>query len=297
MSNISLRSLGFLTISLAVGVSAVAQDSTSTISKSETRAERSNFRISYFGDIEGTSLYAPGSALKYDEAGKANGNAAWFHEPGIDYRIGERTTIKIKAPFTHSSVRDDQGRDVVWDDLTMGIANSGIIRTENFNLYAGMSFSPAMTEYSRSRQRTGEVGSTIIPAYTFGSSGFRLEWVSLFKQYFYQPGQELNAKTKSNIENGRLSNFKAEFYPALLYALNEKSSAVLGGHLLYINNRNRGLNFEQLEDSLHLGLHHKFNSSLSIRPEIRINNPSLSASNENLMKSTEVGMLIFGSIQ
>lgn len=287
-----LTVLTLTSISLVTGA-----QSSSSIPKSQTKAERSKFRISYFGDIVGTSLYAPTSSQRYNENAGENGSGSWLHEPGIDYRIGERTTIKVKASFTTLASPDDKGQTIQTDDLTFGIANSGIIRTENFNLYAGLGLSPAMTEYSRSRNRTGEIGSTIIPSYTFGNSGARIEWVTLLKQYFYQPGDELNEKTLKTLNSGKLSNFKVEFYPGLLYALNDKSSAFLGGHILFINSRGQGANFQQLEDTVHLGIHHKLADSLSLRPTIRFRNPTIGQPNENLAKSTEFGMLIFGSIQ
>lgn len=294
-----IRAFGLFSILLSLSLTSLTSfgQSSSSLPKSETRAERSKWRISYFGDAVASTLYGPTSGQKYDENSRESGTVGWLHEPGIDYRIGERTTVKVKASFTTLAAPDENGQNVLTDDLTFGIANSGIIRTENFNLYAGLGFSPAMTEYSRSRNRTGEVGATIIPAYTFGSSGLRLEWVSLLKQYFYQPRNELNDRTVRNLNSGRLSNFKVEFYPGLLYALNDNSSAFLGGHLLYINSRNQGTNFQQLEDTLHIGVHHKFNSALSIRPSLRFRNPTLGQPNENLAKSTEIGMLIFGSIQ
>lgn len=285
---LKLAVLGALTFGTCAGF---AQDAASTASLNESAPQRSRFRISYFADVDGPSVSNPESPFKNDEDGNPDLRArvGWFHEPGIGYRLNNGLTVNMKAAFTHFSRPNEKGESFEMDDLAFGIANSGLIRTENFNLYAGLNTSPAMTEYSRSRQRTGTVGSTLIPSYKF--SNFELVWVSLLKQYFYQPGEELNSKTKSSIAKGTLSNFKIEFYPALLYSFTDKFAALIGGHLLFINSRGQGTEFTQLEDSFHIGLNYKFSRALTLRPEIRFQVPHAITA-----RNTEAGMLIFGSL-
>lgn len=255
---------------------------------------RRGFKITYFGDVEGPSVKDPSNPFKYDDEGAAsNDRTGWYHEPGLDYRLRNGLSLKVKAPFTVRSTPDDKGSNWEPDDLTFGIAKSSVVRTDNFNLYAGVSASPAMTEYSLVRQRLGDVGATLIPSYEFGSSGFKLEWVSLFKKYLYQPSENFTQRNRDARDQLRLSEFKMEFYPALLYAVTAKASAVLGGHLLYIHSRGQqDFTFTQLEDRAHIGLNYKFGPALSLRPEVRFKNPS-----RILAENTELGMLIFGSIE
>ncbi len=255
---------------------------------------RRGFKITYFGDIDGPSVATPTKSYKFDNEGeKTTNRSGWFHEPGLDYRLRQGLSLKVKFPFTIRSAPDENGSNWEPDDVTFGIANSSLIRTDNFNLYAGLNASPTMTDYSRSRQRTGEVGTTLIPSYKFGNSGFKLDWVTLFKKYLYEPSSQFNADTKKTVAKQRLSEFKVEFYPALLFAHTDKLSSLIGGHLLFMNNRGQdATTYTQLEDRAHVGLNYKFSQALTVRPEIRFKNPS-----RILAENTEAGMLIFGTIQ
>ncbi len=235
-------------------------------------------RISYFGDM----------AMQPSK----KDSAEWFHEPGISYRLSS-FNLRFKVPVTQYFYRTRYRSSLFeFGDPTFGISKSNLIRTRDFSLYGSLNFTPATTEYSLTRkQRRGTVGVTLIPS-LYLARHLKLDWYSSFKHYIYEPDENLNYYNRRDLNRGRMSQFKAEFRPSLSYRLTYRLQAMVGGHLVFYQNRGRNMNeWARTQNALHFGANYEFARSFSIRPEIRLFDPV-----KWDMNRLEAGVLLFASL-
>lgn len=239
-------------------------------------ATTEKFRATYFGDLSVPT-------------GKTE-TGDWYHEPGLDYKA-EFATIKMKIPFTTYASPNKRQHLTEFEDVSAGLARV-LVKGDLFGLYGGFNLNAPTSDDSRAKQRRGSLGVTLIPASTFNTTNVKLEWLTLLKAYAYRPNEELDKGNLASLNQGTMSQYKAEFYPALTYMTNDRLGAVLGGHLVFYNSRNKGLNeWVRVENALHAGFSYKVAQALSIRPELRLPDPAKWNSD-----TVEAGMLFFGSL-
>jgi hypothetical protein len=247
-------------------------------SVSEAVPAPSRLKVSYFGDLK-----VPVSKTEKGE---------WFHEPGLDYSM-DGYTLKFKAPFYTYSQPNSRDRITEIDDLAIGASVSRLVDTKYFSLNAGVNASAPTSYYTNTvKQRTYSLGFSLTPSTKFGTTNWKLDWISLFKSYNYVSNSNLNTKNLSDLNNNRMDQYKIEFYPALSYSISDSFAAVLAGNLEFKQRRNTSLSvWSREENSLHFGFNYKVAKQLSIRPEIRFPNP------EKLNSDTaNAGVLFFGSL-
>jgi len=235
-------------------------------------------RVSYFGDVS-----VPTSRTERGE---------WYHEPGIAYRLSS-VSLRAKLALTQYFARTDR-RDTLFDlgDPSIGVSKSSLVRLNNFNLYGSLSYTPATSEYSQKKQRVGSFGTTLIPSLSSSGRRFSLDWMTSVKYYLYVADSDLTEQNRRDLNRGRMSQFKLEFRPALIYRISDRFDALLGGHIVFYQNRGRDFSeWARTKNALHLGANYNILKSLSIRPELRFLNPA-----KLDLETVEAGMLLFASL-
>lgn len=272
-----MKLAAFLKVGLVCIFATVAQAQTN---QSTTRFQfpSDRFKLSYFGDMTVPASKADGSE--------------WFHEPGFSYRISS-VSLRFKMAITQYFARSERREDLVEvGDPTIGISKSNLLKADNFNLYGGLNLSPATSEYSQKKQRVAALGMTLIPSLNLGTRNLKLDWMSSLKYYFYESDDNLTEQNRKDLDRGRMSQYKAEFRPALIYKFNDRLDALLGGHLVFNQSRGRDLSeWARTRNALHLGANYEIVRSLSIRPELRLPDPE-----KWNISSVEAGMLFFASL-
>lgn len=268
----------FATTAQAQSVAQEKESSSSITSTTKLQFPSDKLRVSYFGDVT-----VPASRTERGE---------WYHEPGISYRLSS-ASLRLKLALTQYFTRTDR-RDNLFElgDPSIGVSKSSLVRFNKFNLYGGLNYSPGTSEYSQKKQRVGAIGTTLIPSLSSNGRRLNLDWMTSVKYYFYVADDDLTAQNKRDLDRGRMSQIKLEFRPALTYRISDRFDALLGGHIVFYQNRGRDLGeWVRTKNALHIGANYNVLKSLSIRPEVRFPNP------EDLnIETVEAGMLLFASL-